>query len=171
MEQFQLTFYMRSAEFRGPGVHHRYDESPEDFDMDLDHRTRSFGGLGGRIILLGDGTELSSDSADPDSEMFDHDDEDLDLEAQVQRGSADESHDHSEESFRRQREGTPAPSGNPGLSNQSATSNEESPSSVSTERSQPAQAEDSKAENATKTESPSEAKTKPASDGSVEKKE
>jgi protein phosphatase 2C family protein 2/3 len=46
--------------------------------MDYDHRFRPNSGLGGRIILLGDGTEITSESAD--SEMFDHDDEDKDYE-------------------------------------------------------------------------------------------
>lgn len=103
---------VRPAEFRGPGIHHRYDDSPEDFDMDIDHRTQSFGGLGGRVIFLGDGTEISSDAADPDSEMFDHDDEDADLDMQVNRGPAEEGDDDADPKFsteRSQREGTPGP--------------------------------------------------------------
>lgn len=71
------------AEFRGPGVHHRIDDSPDDIDMDLDQRFRPNNGMGGRIILLGDGTEISTDA--PDSEMFDHEDEDKDLDSQVDK--------------------------------------------------------------------------------------
>jgi len=80
--------------------------------MDIDHRTQSFGGLGSRIIFLGDGTEISSDAADPDSEMFDHDDEDADLDMQVNRGPAEEGEDDADPKFsteRSQREGTPGP--------------------------------------------------------------
>ncbi|KAF1921835.1 protein phosphatase-like protein 2c [Ampelomyces quisqualis] len=68
---------------KGPGVHHRIDDSPDDIDMDLDQRFRSNSGQGGRIILLGDGTEISTDA--PDSDMFDHEDEDKDLDSQVDK--------------------------------------------------------------------------------------
>ena len=66
-----------AAEFRGPGVRHQFDnDSPDDYELDLDKRSRSFGGRRGRIILLGDGTEVLTDS--DDAEMFDHSDEDKD---------------------------------------------------------------------------------------------
>ncbi|OCK80889.1 protein phosphatase [Lepidopterella palustris CBS 459.81] len=104
------------AEFRGPGVHHRTDDSPDD-DMgmgDLDgHRFRPGSNMGSRIILLGDGTEISSDSVD--SEMFDHDDEDKDLESQVNRFSSKESLD-SDSTIRNKREQTPAPTSTDSLS-------------------------------------------------------
>lgn len=77
------------AEFRGPGVHHRIDDSPDDIDMDLDSRFRPNNGLGSRIILLGDGTELTTEA--PDSEMFDNDNEDKDLDSQVDKSKAGES--------------------------------------------------------------------------------
>jgi protein phosphatase 2C family protein 2/3 len=64
-------------------VHHRIDDSPDDIDMDLDQRFRPNNGLGGRIILLGDGTEISTDA--PEGEMFDHTDEDKDLDSQVDK--------------------------------------------------------------------------------------
>ena len=67
--------------------------------MDVDSRTRDLGGRSGRIILLGDGTEVLTDSAD--SDMFDHDEEDKDLESQIHKGQV---HARSE------REGTPGPS-------------------------------------------------------------
>lgn len=84
--------------------------------MDMDQRTRTFGhgGAGsGHIILLGDGTEASSDSAD--SDMFDHDDEDKDLESQVHKGRSQGSeHDSAYASDNRsEREGTPAPGSAP----------------------------------------------------------
>lgn len=73
------------AEFRGPGVHHRIDDSADDIDMDLDQRFRpNNGGGGGRIILLGDGTEVRAEG-NQEAEMFDQDDEDRDLDSQVDR--------------------------------------------------------------------------------------
>lgn len=110
------------AEFRGPGVHHRIDDSPDDIDMDLDHRFRPNSGLGGRIILLGDGTEIST--ADADSEMFDHDDEDKDLDSQVDKFHKGESNGTA----RNAREETPGPTPQKNAS--------ESPSSVKTEKSE-----------------------------------
>ena len=64
-------------------MRHRFDDSGDDFDHDLDQRTRGIGGRHGRIILLGDGTEVLTDS--DDQEMFDHDEEDKDLDAQVSK--------------------------------------------------------------------------------------
>ncbi len=73
------------AEFRGPGVHHNFDDSDSGYDVDMDHKSKPFGASSrGRIILLGDGTEVLTDS--DDAEMFDHGDEDRDLEAQVPKG-------------------------------------------------------------------------------------
>ena len=74
------------AEFRGPGVHHNFDDSDSGYDVDMDSRLKSFGGNNqrGRIILLGDGTEVLTDS--DDTEMFDHADEDKDLDSQVHKG-------------------------------------------------------------------------------------
>lgn len=57
--------------------------------MDLDHRFRPSTGRGGRIILLGDGTEIETDGAD--NEMFDNDDEDKDLDSQVDKFGKDDS--------------------------------------------------------------------------------
>ncbi|KAF2280560.1 protein phosphatase 2C [Westerdykella ornata] len=73
------------AEFRGPGVHHRTDDSADDLDMEFDHRFRpgNGNGMGSRIILLGDGSDISGDGHD--TEMFDQDDEDKDLESQVDK--------------------------------------------------------------------------------------
>ncbi|KAF1988083.1 protein phosphatase 2C protein 1 [Aulographum hederae CBS 113979] len=135
------------AEFRGPGVHHRFDDSPEDYDMDMDQRTRNFGtGLGGRIILLGDGTELSGDSLD--SEMFDHDDEDKDLESQVHKSTSDNEEDTDAD--RSRREDTPGPTGAPttGAPAQASKDQPENPS--------PASDKTEKSDTPAKTESPSE---------------
>ncbi|GAB1313836.1 Protein phosphatase 2C 2 [Madurella fahalii] len=82
------------AEFRGPGVHHNFDDSDSGYDVE-DHQKagaggggRSFGigGYRGRIIFLGDGTEVLTDS--DDTEMFDNAEEDKDLVSQVSRGSS-----------------------------------------------------------------------------------
>jgi protein phosphatase 2C family protein 2/3 len=76
------------AEFRGPGVHHNFDDSDSGYDVDVETRPKDTGGndqRGGRIILLGDGTEVLTDSDDT-AEMFDRGEEDKDLESQVSRG-------------------------------------------------------------------------------------
>jgi len=78
------------AEFRGPGVHHNFDDSDSGYDMDMDQRSR--GGQGkksGRIILLGDGSEVLTGSED--TEMFDQSEEDEDLASQVPKGDSSES--------------------------------------------------------------------------------
>lgn len=104
----------------------------------MDHKARSFGGLGGRIILLGDGTELTSSEAD--SDMFDHDDEDHDLAEQIQKGVShhDDADDLDASELRRQREGTPAPSGLPVLGGKVTAEpvSTDSPSSVKKEKSE-----------------------------------
>ncbi|KAF2461500.1 phosphatase 2C-like domain-containing protein [Lineolata rhizophorae] len=129
-----------NSEFRGPGVHHRYDDSPEDYDMDMDQRTRTISTLGGRIILLGDGSEFPSDSAD--SDMFDHDEEDKDLESQVNKGGVTQQEGGFSKEARSQREETPAPGVIPNTSSSapstpgapSQDSKTEPPSSSKTEK-------------------------------------
>ncbi len=78
-----------SAEFRGPGVHHNYDDSDSGYDIDVENKSRNFGvgGYKGRIIFLGDGTEVLTDS--DDAEMFNNSEEDKDLASQVSKKSAD----------------------------------------------------------------------------------
>jgi protein phosphatase 2C family protein 2/3 len=56
--------------------------------MDLDPRFKSNNGHGGRIILLGDGTEISTDA--PESEMIDQEGEDKDLVSQVDKYNKEE---------------------------------------------------------------------------------
>lgn len=55
--------------------------------MDAENKGKSFGvgGYRGRIIFLGDGTEVLTDS--DDTEMFDNADEDKDLESQVSKNN------------------------------------------------------------------------------------
>ncbi|KAI0098702.1 putative serine/threonine phosphatase 2C ptc2 [Nemania sp. FL0031] len=78
------------AEFRGPGVHHNNDDSDSGYDLDLDSRSRNYGpgGYKGRIIFLGDGTEVLTDS--DDAEMFDNSEEDRDLSSQVSKNTDDD---------------------------------------------------------------------------------
>ena len=84
-------------------MRHQFEDS-DDYDMDVDQRTRGIGGgRSGRIILLGDGTEVLTDS--DETEMFNHDEEDKDLDSQVAKGGP-----QSEESrSRNEREETPGP--------------------------------------------------------------
>jgi protein phosphatase 2C family protein 2/3 len=80
------------AEFRGPGVHHNFDDSDSGYDVDAENKSRGggssfgIGGYKGRIIFLGDGTEVLTDS--DDTEMFDNAEEDKDLASQVSKDSS-----------------------------------------------------------------------------------
>ncbi|GFP56896.1 hypothetical protein ACSS6W_004576 [Trichoderma asperelloides] len=72
------------AEFRGPGVHHNYEDSDSGYDLDQESGGKfSLAGSRGRIIFLGDGTEVLT-GAD-DTEMFDNADEDKDLPSQISK--------------------------------------------------------------------------------------
>jgi hypothetical protein len=77
-----LLSFCYTAEFRGPGVHDRFNQNSyhddDDDDLDMDPRARIFGQRGGRVILLGDGTEISighlmDGRNDDDDEMHDED--------------------------------------------------------------------------------------------------
>jgi protein phosphatase 2C family protein 2/3 len=122
MERVHVRHQSMATEFRGPGVHHRIDDSPDDIDMDLDSRFRPNNTNGGRIILLGDGTEVST--GDNETEMFENEDEDKDLDSQVNK------YNHEADNKSRQdRQGTPGPQ------QDSKVQVTESPSSVQTEKS------------------------------------
>lgn len=88
---------MQLAEFRGPGVHHNFDDSDSGYDVDVENKGKPFGigGYKGRIIFLGDGTEVLTDS--DDTEMFDNAEEDKDLESQVSKASSATSKDANAE--------------------------------------------------------------------------
>lgn len=89
------------------------------FNEGSDYDSAGPAGRSGRIILLGDGTEVLTDMGD--EEMFDSADEDKDLESQVRRTTdadadvdadadeAGETNDAAETERRQQREGTPGP--------------------------------------------------------------
>ena len=86
-------------------MRHQFDhDSPDDYELDMDQRRGGGFGRSGRIILLGDGTEVLTDSDDAD--MFDHHDEDKDTENQIKKGTPDTS---DMDSARSEREGTPGP--------------------------------------------------------------
>ena len=83
--------------------------------MDMDQRTRFIGGRAGRIILLGDGTEiLASHAADDDGDVDMEDRgeaeelEDDDLDEQVQNDASNDGTNGEQD--RSKREETPAPS-------------------------------------------------------------
>lgn len=67
-------------------MHHNFDDSDSGYDVDMDQKKPFGGNQRGRIILLGDGTEVLTDS--DDTEMFDHSEEDKDLASQVHKGPA-----------------------------------------------------------------------------------
>jgi len=88
------------AEQRGPGSRRHFDNSDDDFDMES--RTSGLGGRSGRIILLGDGTEVLTDNDDP--EMFgSEENESSTTQITPQSSTA------SDSSSRREREETPGP--------------------------------------------------------------
>jgi protein phosphatase 2C family protein 2/3 len=118
------------AERRGPmgtSLYRGEHDSAEDYDddMGMDQRTRD---LPGRVILLGDGSHGNNEWAD--SDMFDNEDEDKDLESQVTKKSDDEEADDAEKAQRAQREETPAPISQ---SPTDGTAESESPTSTKTE--------------------------------------
>lgn len=98
-------------------MHHGFEDSPDDYDMDMDARTRMLG-RGGRIILLGDGTEILTGHGDHDG--------DIDMDDRIVDAEDDSSEEKDEEQLRRdqakpngaeagsrgQREETPAPAAN-----------------------------------------------------------
>jgi protein phosphatase 2C family protein 2/3 len=97
------------AEFRGPGVRpgarHQFDDSPDDYDLETDNNRRAFGVRSGRIILLGDGTEVHADQ--DDEELFDatEEEEEKGVQNQVRASTANAGHDTG----RSLREDTPGP--------------------------------------------------------------
>jgi protein phosphatase 2C family protein 2/3 len=76
-------------------VHHNFDDSDSGYDVDVENKSKPFGigGYKGRIIFLGDGTEVLTDS--DDTEMFDNSEEDKDLASQVSKNSSAEEGDES----------------------------------------------------------------------------
>lgn len=111
-----------AAESRAPGqrARHPTEDSSDDYEGDLDKQGSGFGGRSGRIILLGNGTEVVTDS--DEQEVFDHEDDDRDLENQISKHSAHASKETND--LRNQREDTPGPS------SQDSTSTQKSPEST-----------------------------------------
>ncbi|KAL8841059.1 MAG: hypothetical protein Q9170_001084 [Blastenia crenularia] len=131
------------AEARAPGqrARNRLEDSGDDFDPDLDKQGSGFGERSGRIILLGNGTEISTDS--DEQEMFDHEDDDRDLENQVSKHDAKAAKETAD--LRNQREGTPGPPSAGSTTTQEtpesteASNPFESPSSTTSEKSEPSE--------------------------------
>ncbi|KAL8972614.1 MAG: hypothetical protein Q9183_000448 [Haloplaca sp. 2 TL-2023] len=131
------------AEMRAPGQRgrNRVEDSSDDYDLDLDRQGTGSGGRSGRVILLGNGTEVLTDS--DEQEAFDHEDDDRDLENQVSRHDATASRESTE--ARNQREETPGPPSSDATSMQRSPGSTEvsnpfeSPSSTTSERSEPAE--------------------------------
>ena len=103
LNYFTLTF--SAAEQRGPGNRRNFGDNSDD-DFDMDSRTSGLGGRSGRIILLGDGTELLT-SDDDNTELFAN--EEHETKHQIQ--PVDDSETDPDSGPRREREGTPAPEG------------------------------------------------------------
>lgn len=83
-QDFVRKAYNRIAEVRGPGVHHNFDDSDSDM-LDMDRKDGFSQNSRGRIILLGDGSEVLTNS--DDAAMFDQSEENKDLENQVSKDS------------------------------------------------------------------------------------
>ncbi|CAG5182435.1 uncharacterized protein ALTATR162_LOCUS10160 [Alternaria atra] len=116
-EQWYEDIAKRVANGEGPCAPPEYgNRVPRRF------RPNNGNGNGGRIILLGDGTEVST--GDNDGEMFDNEDEDKDLDSQVNKYNQE-----ANAKSRQDREGTPGPQ------HESKVQVTESPSSVQTEKS------------------------------------
>lgn len=115
---------MAAAEFRGNIYRNQFEGNQDDYEVDTD-RSRGFSVRSGRIILLGDGTEVIPDQSE--EELFE---EDRDLANQAQRELPD--------ATRNEREGTPGPqvkSDGPQAEESTSASISESPSSTTAETS------------------------------------
>ncbi|KAL8656844.1 MAG: hypothetical protein Q9226_002516 [Calogaya cf. arnoldii] len=131
------------AEIRaiGQGGQKRLEDSGDDYDVELDKQGSGYGGRSGRIILLGNGTEVLTDS--DEQEVFDHEDDDRDLENQVSKHDAKANKDTAD--LRSQREDTPGPQQHQSASTSKtpesteASNPFESPSSTTSEKSETAE--------------------------------
>ena len=69
--------------------------------MDMDQRTRLLGGRGGRVILLGDGTEIITGSGDDEDDVDEAEEVgDSDIEEQIKKGQAESSKTNGEQEDR-----------------------------------------------------------------------
>jgi protein phosphatase PTC2/3 len=90
-------------------VHHNFDDSDREYDAeDKQGKPFGIGGYKGRIIFLGDGTEVLTDS--DDTEMFDNAEEDKDLASQVAKNdtAATSSEDKKDDAKKDEGEGKAA---------------------------------------------------------------
>lgn len=87
-------------------MHHNFDDSDSGYDVDEHNKQGKafgFGGYKGRIIFLGDGTEVLTDS--DDTEMFDNSEEDKDLASQVAKSGEASGSDAEEKKEEAKKEG------------------------------------------------------------------
>lgn len=86
-----LRLIIYSAEFRGPGVHHTFDDSDHSgFEQENgNQRSQTWGNSRGQFILSGNNIQFLTDS--DDTEMFDREDEEKDLDNQVTKSEKKES--------------------------------------------------------------------------------
>lgn len=96
-------------------MHHGFSQDGPDDYMDMDSKESGTSGRSGRIILLGDGTEVLTDNGDQDPDMFDQsEDDEKDLENQIKKGQSET----ETEGDRSQRGETPGPQEGSGTSKQ-----------------------------------------------------
>ncbi|OKL59222.1 Protein phosphatase 2C-like protein 2 [Talaromyces atroroseus] len=129
-----------AAEFRGPGVRpgtrHQFDESPDDYDLDTDSNSRrAFGVRSGRIILLGDGTEVHTGQDEDD--LFDATEEEDEEKDVVQKQVRNSTANSGLDAVRGHREDTPGPelTQKPAVQNAETAPVSASPASINTETS------------------------------------
>ena len=103
LPQYRTLIRYPLAENRGPGIGHATNGWDEDnYELDMDQRTRSLGARPDRIILLGDGKEVLTDADEMDQD-------DNDPEAASHSINEEPQQTEEETKARSVREETPAP--------------------------------------------------------------
>ena len=82
------------AKIKAPRVRRHPEDSGDEYDLDSDQGSRGTGGRPGRVILLGNGTELLTDNDEADG--FDNDDEEKGRGSQVKKSPLDSIEDDDE---------------------------------------------------------------------------
>ncbi|KAJ5549809.1 Protein phosphatase 2C [Penicillium sp. DV-2018c] len=109
------------SEFRGPGIRNQFEDTPDEYDLEME-RSRGFSVRSGRTILLGDGTEVIADQHE--DELFDQTDVNQGAINQVQ----------NEADLRNDRQETPGPQGKQESANGASAQISESPASTDAEK-------------------------------------
>lgn len=102
--------------------------------MDADGKSKGFGvgGSRGRIIFLGDGTEVLTGS--DDTEMFDNADEDKDLESQVSKSTTTEKDDKDAKTETTVSESTPESAESKSAAGSDSQEKQDTPASAETKQ-------------------------------------